>query len=120
MAIPMNLLRSAGNGPKRTGGDEEIGNMAKSPTGADDSAAGSGESMSFKLLMKKGNKQTVRNLEIPIDVPLASNSMSKNNAEKEEQQELKRRVLQYEEREEEENQDQFGKCFGCYYSIVIC
>ena len=58
--------------------------------------------MQFQLLMKKGNKQTIRNLNIPLESPLAVNTKSKKNAEREEQQELKRLVLEYEEREVED------------------
>merc|ERR1712137_373291 len=54
----------------------------------------------FRLLMKKGNKQTTYNLEIPSESPFANR---KHDDEwEEEQRAIKRKVLEYEAQEAEE------------------
>ncbi|CAG8551824.1 10052_t:CDS:10, partial [Dentiscutata erythropus] len=58
-------------------------------------------SVSFTLLVKKGNKQQTKTIEVPAESALAVNTRSKQEAEREEQQQLKKLVLNYEEREEQ-------------------
>lgn len=55
--------------------------------------------MAFTLLSKKGNKQQLRNLDIPLDSAIALNSMSHQQRNKAEQEQLKRLVLQNERRQ---------------------
>ena len=54
--------------------------------------------MNFTLLSKRGNKQQMRNLDIPLDSAIALNSMSHQQRNKAEQEQLKRLVLQNERR----------------------
>jgi len=54
--------------------------------------------MNFTLLSKRGNKQQMRNLDIPLDSAIAVNSMSHQQRNKAEQEQLKRLVLQNERR----------------------
>eukprot|EP01114_Cavostelium_apophysatum_P008182 TRINITY_DN2050_c0_g1_i2.p1 TRINITY_DN2050_c0_g1~~TRINITY_DN2050_c0_g1_i2.p1 ORF type:complete len:1232 (-),score=430.22 TRINITY_DN2050_c0_g1_i2:182-3877(-) len=98
MAIPMGLFKTTG-----IRGREE--DAATNATGKDESEQGK---VAFRVLMKKGNKQTTRNVDIPMDYSLASNTVSKQTSEKEEQQVLKRIVLEYGEREEEEHLEQMN------------
>ena len=51
------------------------------------------------MLLKKGNKQTTRSLEVPLESQFASATIAKKTIEREEQKDIKRLVLQYEERE---------------------
>ncbi|EDO46900.1 predicted protein, partial [Nematostella vectensis] len=60
------------------------------------------EKMNFVLMLRKGNKQQYRDLEIPISSDLAANMREKQVAEQAEQQELKRLVLDHNQRQEEE------------------
>lgn len=57
-------------------------------------------SVQFKVLMKKGNKQVAKNLDVPVDSQIASATIAKKTMAREEQEDIKRLVLQYEEREE--------------------
>ncbi|WVF65338.1 hypothetical protein IAT40_000064 [Kwoniella sp. CBS 6097] len=71
--------------------------------GTRNGAAGSGtaeggKGMQFMLLSKKGNKQQMRSLDIPIDSTIAMNSMSYQAQSRAEQEQLKRLVLQNERR----------------------
>ncbi|KAJ9104356.1 hypothetical protein QFC19_003998 [Naganishia cerealis] len=63
-----------------------------------------GKHMQFSLLAKKGNKQTVRTLEIPVDSAIAINTRSQQLQNKQEQEQLKRLVLQNERRLEQSEQ----------------
>ena len=64
--------------------------------------------MNFTLLSKKGNKQQMRNLDIPLDSAIALNSLSHQQKNKAEQEQLKRLVLQNERRlEKSEMQGQW-------------
>ncbi|WWC90992.1 uncharacterized protein L201_005931 [Kwoniella dendrophila CBS 6074] len=54
--------------------------------------------MQFMLLSKKGNRQQIRSLDIPIDSTIAMNSRSNQAQSKAEQEQLKRLVLQNERR----------------------
>jgi regulator of nonsense transcripts 2 len=93
MSIPMNLFRATG--PNAKGRLDEESTPTQAIT----------DSMSFRVLMKKGNKQAIKNIQVPLESPLAINSKVNQNAEREEQKELKRIVLKYEEREEEKADD---------------
>jgi regulator of nonsense transcripts 2 len=59
--------------------------------------------MQFMLLSKKGNKQQVRSVDIPIDSSIASNVRTHQAASRAEQEQLKRLVLQNEKRLENED-----------------
>lgn len=73
-------------------------------------SAGSSNGMSFTLLSKKGNKQQLRNLDIPLDSAIAVNSMSHQQRNKAEQEQLKRLVLQNERRLGQS--EMHGECAG--------
>ena len=53
-------------------------------------------------MLKKGNKQQFRDLNIPVTENLAANIRDKQVAEREEHEEMKRLVLGYNQRQEEE------------------
>ncbi|RSH95137.1 hypothetical protein EHS25_000223 [Saitozyma podzolica] len=57
--------------------------------------------MQFSLLSKRGNKQQVRDIEIPMDSAIAVNSRTYQLQNKAEQEQLKRLVLQNERRQEQ-------------------
>lgn len=61
---------------------------------------GRSEVMKFTLLSRKGNKQQMKALPIPVSSSLAINVRSAQAQDKEEQQHLKQLVLDYEHREE--------------------
>ncbi|XP_065199909.1 regulator of nonsense transcripts 2 [Planococcus citri] len=64
-------------------------------------------SVNFVVLLRKGNKQQYKNLEIPLDSDLAKNLKSQEQAEKVELEKVKRLTLDINERlEEEDYQDQ--------------
>lgn len=56
--------------------------------------------MQFSLLSKKGNKQQIRSLDIPVDSAIAVNSLSQQEKTRQEQEQMKRLVLQNERRQE--------------------
>jgi len=60
------------------------------------------DSVKFVLMLKKGNKQQFRDLNIPVTENLAANIRDKQVAEREEHEEMKRLVLGYNQRQEEE------------------
>eukprot|EP00794_Sanderia_malayensis_P006104 gene6104-6808_t len=60
------------------------------------------ESVKFVLMLKKGNKQQLKDLDIPVTEDLAANIRDKQLAEREEHEEMKRLVLDYNQRQEEE------------------
>ncbi|KAG5458608.1 MAG: Up-frameshift suppressor 2-domain-containing protein, partial [Olpidium bornovanus] len=72
--------------------------------------------VAFTLLTKKGNKQQLRTMEIPSDSPLALNTKSQQEAEREEQQKLKQLVLSYEQRESQGFQQPQGRSETIYLS----
>lgn len=64
-------------------------------------------SVNFVVLLRKGNKQQYKNLEIPLDSDLAKNLKSQEKAEQVEMEKVKRLTLDINERlEEEDYQDQ--------------
>ncbi len=64
-------------------------------------------SVNFVVLLRKGNKQQYKNLEIPLDSELAKNLKSQEKAERVEMEKVKRLTLDINERlEEEDYQDQ--------------
>lgn len=65
-------------------------------------------SVNFVVLLRKGNKQQYKNLEIPLDSDLAKNLKSQEKAERVEMEKVKRLTLDINERLEEEDyyQDQ--------------
>lgn len=84
VAIPMQLK---GSSQKGLATDEKPNN--------------SGE-MDFKLLMKRGHKQMVKDLKVPLDSELALGLKDTQMARKHEQKEMKRLVLNYEQMQVEE------------------
>ncbi|XP_065910313.1 regulator of nonsense transcripts 2-like isoform X2 [Dysidea avara] len=79
------------------------GSNQKGNVGGDNTGGG----MDFKLLVKKGHKQLVRDLKVPLNSELASGLKVTQEAMKHEQNEMKRIVLNYEQMQiEEEIQEQ--------------
>lgn len=60
------------------------------------------ESLNFVVMLKKGNKQHFKDLQIPLSSGLAANIRDRQMAEQQEQEEVKRLVLNYNQRQEEE------------------
>lgn len=60
-------------------------------------------SVNFVVLLRKGNKQQYKNLEIPLDSDLAKNLKSQERAERVEMEKVKRLTLDINERLEEED-----------------
>lgn len=60
------------------------------------------ESLNFVVMLKKGNKQHFKDLQIPLSSGLAANIRNRQIAEQQEQEEVKRLVLNYNQRQEEE------------------
>ncbi|KAL1838350.1 hypothetical protein VTJ49DRAFT_2781 [Mycothermus thermophilus] len=65
-------------------------------------ASGSGGTMAFSLLMKRGNRQQTRTVELPSDSQFAVALINQRQAAKEEQQRIKNLVLNYDLRESED------------------
>jgi len=94
MAIPMNLFEGSKEHNRMTeieSGDEVV------------DEEGSGNNVSFRVLVKKGNKQQTKQLYIPRGCSLVQSTKQKEAAELEEKQDIKRLVLEYNEREEEDS-----------------
>lgn len=60
-------------------------------------------SVNFILMLKKGNKQTFKNLQVPVDSELASNLKSQEMAEQAELRRVKQLTLDINNRQEEED-----------------
>eukprot|EP00249_Psilotum_nudum_P018824 c26978_g1_i1 orf=54-3764(+) len=93
MMIPMNLIegsRDHGRGTDVESGDEPLDDQSNR------------NSVAFRMLVKKGNKQQTKQLHIPRDCSLVQSTRQKEAAELEEKQDIKRLVLEYNEREEDE------------------
>lgn len=93
MAIPMNLFEGSKEQSRITeieSGDEVV------------DEENSENSVSFRVLVKKGNKQQTKQLYIPRGCSLVQSTKQKEAAELEEKQDIKRLVLEYNEREEED------------------
>lgn len=75
---------------------------------ADEQEEAQKSSVNFVVLLRKGNKQQYKNLEIPLDSDLAKNLKSQERAERVEMEKVKRLTLDINERLEEEDyyQDQ--------------
>ena len=58
--------------------------------------------MKFTFMTKKGHKQQLKDLNIPIDSDLASNIHEAREALRDQHQEMKKLVLNYEQKQEEE------------------
>lgn len=61
------------------------------------------EGVNFVLMLKKNNKQVMKDLSIPLTSDLAANIRNKQLAERAEHEEMKRLVLDYNQRQEEES-----------------
>eukprot|EP01018_Ginkgo_biloba_P009187 Gb_41555 [translate_table: standard] len=94
MMIPMNLFEGSKDHSRAT--DIESGDE-----GIDEESGGN--NVSFRVLVKKGNKQQTKHLYIPRDCSLVQSTKQKEAAELEEKQDIKRLVLEYNEREEEDS-----------------
>ncbi|KAJ7557891.1 hypothetical protein O6H91_04G014000 [Diphasiastrum complanatum] len=93
MMIPMNLFEGYRDHNRII--DVESGDEV------DDERSGE-SSVTFRVLVKKGSKQQMKQLHIPRDSSLVQSTKQKEAAELEEKQDIKRLVLEYNEREEEE------------------
>ena len=98
MAVPMNLYRSNSSSSNKSN-DNDSSNPPP-PT------------RTFRLLMKKGNKQTTCNLEVPSESPFANRQ--RDSEWEEEQRVVKRKVLEYEAQEAEDD------LLGLFYSYFSC
>ena len=58
--------------------------------------------MKFTFMTKKGHKQQLKDLSIPVDSDLASNIHEAREALRDRHQEMKKLVLNYEQQQEEE------------------
>ncbi|KAK3936373.1 armadillo-type protein [Diplogelasinospora grovesii] len=83
-------------------GNEAGDGGAETPSG---SGGGGGGTMAFSLLVKRGNKQQTRKVELPSDSHFAIAMKNQQQAEKEEQQRIKNLVLNYDLRENEDPSD---------------
>ena len=61
-----------------------------------------GNRVNFMVMLKKGSRQQLRDLKVPITSDLAANIREKQQEEQAEQEEVKRLVLDYNQRQEEE------------------
>ena len=61
-----------------------------------------GNEENFMVMLRKGNRQQLRDLKVPITSDLAANIREKQQEEQAEQEEVKRLVLDYNQRQEEE------------------
>ncbi|CAM6103727.1 unnamed protein product [Calypogeia fissa] len=93
MMIPMNLFDGSKDSHVRFM-DGESGDEVQDEQG--------GNSVKFRVLVKKGNKQHTKQLHIPRDCSLVKSTKQKEAAELEEKQDIKRLVLEYNERDEED------------------
>ncbi|WWC72867.1 uncharacterized protein I206_106831 [Kwoniella pini CBS 10737] len=87
-AVP--LIRKRADEGQKPNSNDKNGNI-----GIDNGVEGK---MQFMLLSKKGNRQQIRSLDIPVDSTIAMNSRSHQAQSKAEQEQLKRLVLQNERR----------------------
>lgn len=58
--------------------------------------------MRFKVMTRKGNKQQLKELSIPLDSELTSGLKDTRQAKTEDHEEMKQKVLDIERRQEEE------------------
>lgn len=93
MMIPMNVFEGSKDHTRTT--DVESGDEI-----ADEQEGGN--NVTFRVLVKKGNKQQTKQLHIPRDASLVQSTKQKEAAELEEKQDIKRLVLEYNDREEDE------------------
>ena len=69
--------------------------------------------MKFTFMTKKGHKQQLKDLSIPVDSDLASNVHEAREALRDQHQEMKKLVLNYEQQQEEEEYlGEFGGMSG--------
>jgi len=93
MSVPMDLI----------GGGTE-----KSAAKATDSGF-----MSFRVLVRKGNKQVTRNIAVPLDSPIAVNRTLLREEQLRERQEIKRKTLEaYDEHPDEGEEAGIDEIFG--------
>ena len=101
LSIPLSVLRSAKKQEEET--TPSVNEQQPAPdnniNNNNNTSIGNDEMVPFRVVLKKGNKQTIKNLFVPVESPLVVNNISKQNAEREEQKEMKRLVLQYEQKQ---------------------
>jgi hypothetical protein len=84
-----------------------------------------GSRVNFMVMLKKGNRQQLRDLHVPITSDLAANIREKQQEEQAEQEEVKRLVLDYNQRQEEEQTYNGGnyaarfKLFASFFALTI-
>lgn len=69
------------------------------------------DGVNFVLMLKKNNKQVLKDLKIPLSSDLAANIHNKQMAERAEHEEMKRLVLDYNQRQEEESYNELMSQF---------
>lgn len=97
MVIPMNVFEGSSKDHQGRMGGGESGDEALE----DD--CGEGKEVQVKVLVKRGNKQQMKQMYIPKDSTLIQSTKQKEAAELEEKQDIKRLVLEYNDREEDSN-----------------
>ncbi|GMG99374.1 hypothetical protein Nepgr_001214 [Nepenthes gracilis] len=98
MTIPMNIFEgSLKDHHGRGGGEGDSGDETL------DEEDGGNKEVRVKVLVKRGNKQQTKQMNIPQDCSLVRSTKQKEAAELEEKQDIKRLVLEYNDREEEVN-----------------
>jgi hypothetical protein len=61
--------------------------------------------INFKMLVKKGNKQKVLNFPVPVDNKMASQHLKEREIQKEQKNELKKLTLQLDQRDRQQDED---------------
>ncbi|XP_010534438.1 PREDICTED: regulator of nonsense transcripts UPF2 [Tarenaya hassleriana] len=95
MTIPMNVFEGSGK-------DHHLGRVGESGDQVSDEESGEQKDVQVKVLVKRGNKQQMKQMFIPRDSSLIQSTKQKEAAELEEKQDIKRFVLEYNDRDEEE------------------
>lgn len=70
--------------------------------------------MKFKVMTRKGHKQQLKELNIPLDSDLTTGLRNTRQAKTEDHEEMKQRVLDYERRQEEEA---YQGIYFCWYFL---
>ncbi|KAF6134865.1 hypothetical protein GIB67_002266 [Kingdonia uniflora] len=93
MTLPMNVL----DHHSRSGVEEELGDEA-----LDEDGSGGNKEVSFKVLVKRGNKQQTKQMLVPRDCKLVRNTKQNEAAESEEKRDINNFIKDYINREEED------------------
>jgi regulator of nonsense transcripts 2 len=92
ISIPMNLIKNQTNNPSNQQ-PKVISNVNDDNT------------INFKMLVKKGNKQKVLNFPVPVDNKMASQHLKEREIQKEQKNELKKLTLQLDQRDRQQDED---------------